>query len=303
MDAITEFAGFLLKDVSADCFNVSNWKSQFWYIWASNGRNGFLLDLIARPDTLELRMETYTAGAAPVVTKEYLSIDDLAISNGTVTFGSEMMLSMASCHGHVKGLPVDVTFALKDKNDFVPELLYLAFKGLLPQIESYYGTLSNATVAGVNYQNIPIARTTYAFEVGLEIIQWAMISALSFRDSDLRIELVGAKLSNKAYIATSYVFFHGTSYHLNDPLTATTRISTGGDIVNNTRIFEARITKAKVIDITVRCSAPVIQFAELDREGDTTIHTTVLGNCTATEAISRGTFVSNSALLEVKTKE
>lgn len=38
------------------------------------------------------------------------------------------------------------------------------------------------------------------------------------------------------------------------------------------------------------------------RVGSTTIHTTVLGNCTATDSISGGVFTSSSALLELKSK-
>jgi len=74
LSAAIEFGKFLGKDVWMDCFNVSNWRTDFWYIWGSDGQNGLLLDFIKRPNDLELRLEIYNINAKPKVVKQYLPL-------------------------------------------------------------------------------------------------------------------------------------------------------------------------------------------------------------------------------------
>jgi len=57
------------------------------------------------------------------------------------------------------------------------------------------------------------------------------------------------------------------------------------------------------IHLQISCFANVDKFALLDTEGDTQIHTTVLGNCTVTDIRNGLTFNNNgNALLELKKK-
>lgn len=53
------FSEFLGESLENDCFNINAFANYFWYIWASDGNNGFLLDMIKRPNTLELRLDLY----------------------------------------------------------------------------------------------------------------------------------------------------------------------------------------------------------------------------------------------------
>ena len=47
LTAVVSFLSFLFADVSQDCFNFTkDDEVDFWYVWASDGQNGFLLDLI-----------------------------------------------------------------------------------------------------------------------------------------------------------------------------------------------------------------------------------------------------------------
>lgn len=50
-----EFAKFLLSSVDEDCLNLTNWETQFWYIWASDGNQvcfNQLITVYVYPDWL-----------------------------------------------------------------------------------------------------------------------------------------------------------------------------------------------------------------------------------------------------------
>jgi hypothetical protein len=54
------------------------------------------------------------------------------------------------------------------------------------------------------------------------------------------------------------------------------------------------------IHISVVCSAPLDKFVILEKEGNTIIQTTLLGNCTASDKRANKTFIAKGALLEIK---
>jgi len=125
--AVLSFAEYLVQDIKEDCWNFTAYESRFWYVWASNGEVGFLLDLIQRPDTLELRLDLYnnTPGASQTVLKQYFPLSELNFTDPfdpfRVTMGS-VSLDGHRCFGSVDGVSLDVSFALSmdEHNVFVP---------------------------------------------------------------------------------------------------------------------------------------------------------------------------------------
>ena len=311
LDVIAEFAEFLVQDIEEDCFNVSNWETQFWYIWASDSNAGFLLDLVARPNTLEIRLASYTASQSPVVTKQYLPLEQLVIGPTSVAFGSTISMSSTACDGSDMGIAIDAEYSLNiGSNDFIPPVLWAALHGLLPQIHSDYGRLQSGKVAGHTYApSTPLVRTSYTFEYFLHQIQWVMISAMNFTDSqgnpsDLRLEMVALDVEKDNFLGSSFMTLAGRTYHLNDPATARSQVTANGTISSGVRKFGVHVTQGKDLDVLFACSAPVGQFALLEDEGSTRIRSTVMGSCSAVDNHTGVQYASfGQVLLEVKNLE
>src|SRR5690242_7091378 len=115
--------------------------------------------------------------------------------------------------------------------------------------------------------------STYPIRIGLSFWRWALISAMSFQGTDLQIEIVGTYLGD-ILVATSYVYYQGQEYHLNDPALGDTTFNSTGGIVGQDRYFSAEIDTLFEIQIYISCAANVDEFAMLDREGATVIYTT-----------------------------
>ena len=111
-----EFIGFLVEDVLQLCFVDANYKTNFWYIWASDGNHGFLLDMIQHPTQLELRLDMYDNSANAtehaVVYKQYFPIDDLHFSVGNWLEMGPVLLNAQSCTGSVDNITLDVSFTV-----------------------------------------------------------------------------------------------------------------------------------------------------------------------------------------------
>eukprot|EP01012_Entosiphon_sulcatum_P004649 TRINITY_DN11901_c0_g1_i1.p2 TRINITY_DN11901_c0_g1~~TRINITY_DN11901_c0_g1_i1.p2 ORF type:complete len:537 (+),score=101.31 TRINITY_DN11901_c0_g1_i1:1922-3532(+) len=308
LDVVVEFISLLARDISSDCLNSSNSASQFWYVWASDGTNGMLLDLIERPSELELRLETYSVAARPVVTKRFLALEDLhQTAPDNLTMGP-VTLSLVAVRGLINDIALDLTYAVNNgSNHFIPANLLNASDGLLPDIFSRYGALSGGMVAGHPYATgTPLTFTTYTFKIGLKWACWAMISAMKWMRAgtntpvDLRVEVVAMVITQNYTLATSYVRLMGQEYHNNQSFAATTMTAIGALDRNETRWFGARI-RTGGLQLDIQCSAPAKQFALLDQELLTEIHTTVLGDCGATELLSQQRYdCKNCALLETK---
>ncbi|XP_062510338.1 uncharacterized protein LOC134186389 [Corticium candelabrum] len=302
LEVLYEFGKFLLSSVEEDCLNLTNYETRFWYIWASDGEQGFLLDLIERPDKCEIRLETYHYNATPQVQKEWVNLDDLHITPTDVHMG-DVTMSKTNVYGSVNNVSLALGYNVTSgANHFVPLLLVEASKGLIPDIYSRYGYVTGGQINHHSYTNTTaLTFTTYTFKVGLKEGRWAMISAMNFTDKGtnhsiaLKIEIVSVLIGKDFSLATSYVFYEGKEYHLNDPLFSQTQMTATGDIQGNDRHFGANLVSDN-LRMDVKCQAPVSQFALLDHEGQTVIHTTVLGDCTVNSKF----VCTKCALLEIK---
>jgi len=300
--AIVEFGGFLWQNIDSDCLNISAYEADFWYIWGSDGKQGFLLDLIKRPDELEIRLDLYdiTPGVAPTVIKQYYPLSHFNESDNGVTVGP-FTLTQNSCVGTVNGINVNINFQLSGReNNFVPEFIEDRLP-ILPNVTSRYGALTKGTCNGTNYAGIPLVYTSYPVPIGMGWWEWAMVSAMKFQNTDLQIELVATQLTY-IWVATSYVYYKGQEYHYNDPFLLDTEMGDKGDIKNGNRVFSATIYKDFQIHFDITCSAPVDKFALLETEGLTQIHTTLLGSCKATDVNAGVSYVADGALLEAKSR-
>jgi len=304
MNTAIEFLTFLGFDVWKDCITFSDFEYDFWYIWASDGQQGFLLDMIKRPESLELRLEIYDQSNDPIVLKEFLPLNEFS-QNGSIISMGPLTISDSSCHGSVDQnvtVGISILFSLDGRHmNFVPNWIENKTYGLVPDFQSNYGSLSSATVGSVTLSNVPLVYSTYPIKFGIQLLVWNLISANQFQGTDLQIEIVGMNIEG-LWIATSYLRYQGKEWHLNDPMLFDTSIVTPGEIVNDTRLFAATIDTLE-ISVGIKCQAPVNQFALLDKEGLTIIETTVFGICTAQVDTFRSQEIytsSPTSLLETK---
>ena len=333
-----QFGVLLLGDVIKNCIDRAAFQTEFWYLWTSDGHTGVLIDLIKRPDTLELRLVQYTDGghtnASHSVTRETLPLEDFAYGadNVTVHFGKSMVMGKNHLVGTVQGIQVNISFATGGRsNSFLPpELALLGLAAVLPDPISQYAE-SGWPIGGVVGKNklapsIPLVKTTYKIPYGLDLLNWAMISASQFMSedgktsTDLQIELVGMPIKilgvDLAWVSPSYLYYDGTEHKVDtvEGSSEFVKIIHDGSLThdNKHRLFAAEIqlpaAASGLIHAFVNCSAPAGQFAFLDQEGSTYIHTTVFGTCTA-DMVSMGEdgsittrkFVSRGKnLLEIK---
>jgi len=294
------FFSFLGIDLTQDCLNEKAFEDDFWYLWGSTGSNGFLLDLVKRPLELELRLEIYDSSAEiPAQSiKQYLSLDSFKQDNGSIVMGP-LTLTNQTCTGTVLDIPINIVFSQDGRTmDFIPTLVEDSFP-FFPDVFSRYGSLLDGTsVNSTNFPaNLPVVYTSYPVPILLDFWQWAMISAMKFDGTDLQIELVSTYLLD-LWLATSYVYYQGTEYKL-DLFEIETRMIDTGDIDGDVRRFSAEI-ETFFLHLQISCEAPTNEFALLETEGKTQIHTTVLGICIVNDLTNSVSFNGKGALLEVK---
>jgi len=309
-----DFAKFILVNFQEDCFNITDFANDFWYIWVSNGKQGFLLDLIKAPDHLELRLDIYDAspGVNPVVVRQFLNLTDLSISeDGANIKMGPVTLTLSSCVGSVGGVDIDVSFALSNRsNDFVPAWIENIFPPI-PDFQSTYGAIDSASCNGTTYApGLPIVYSKYPVRLGIDYWQWCLLSLMSLTpasgslgDQDpIQVEIAGTLIAD-LWVVTSFVYYEGKQHHFDDPFLLETRLTSHGQISNDTRVFGATIKGDEGrVDFEINCNAPLDKFAMLDRDGNTEIHTTLLGQCTLMDRKKDQQYFSNSALLELKQK-
>jgi hypothetical protein len=275
----------------------------FWYIWASDGRNGFLLDLICRPRSAAARLALFSDDRPARVTRETGAAEDLSRDDATIRFGS-VALGPSSCRGAVGGVDFDVAFRPSGRSmDFVPSRLHRALSRMSGMV-SRYAVVEEGRCGAVRYANVPLVYSTYGLHA-IAACKWIIISAPRFEGSDLALEIC-ATCRWGVWGAAAYVRYLGKEHKINGLWTCLTglRVREAGGIREGRRVFAASIRTA-AITMDVEAWAPAADFAELEREGRTTIHTTLFGDCevaiSPADGGSRTVFrASRTCLLEVK---
>ncbi|HLG17609.1 MAG TPA: hypothetical protein VJH03_24410 [Blastocatellia bacterium] len=280
--------------------------NSFWYIYTTDGAKGFLLDLIRRPDAAVARLVVYSAGAAPIVTREFRRPSALAEDGSHTVQLDSLSLSPEGCHGKVGPIDIDIDFTLSPREiSFVPNWLHTIIP-YIPSFSSRYGKLESGACQTVRYENTPLVYSTYG--VGrIERSKWYLISAPRFDGSDLSFEISAARVFG-LWGPSAYVFFRGVEYKLNNALLSLFQFTTrrAGELSGGERVFEVSI-RTRDLSLSIRAWAPAGDFAMLEQEGQTQIHTTLFGNCDARLTL-RGSNEEHSfsarrtCLLEVKNK-
>ena len=177
------FGLLLVGDILENCLAKAAHDTKFWYVWASDGNTGFILDLIKRPQTLELRLAQFMGNSTTNMTssvsvhRQTLPLDQFSVGtdNITVNFGSDMKMSPNGVIGTVDGVFVNVSFNLNGRsNKFLPpELAVLDLDTVLPTPMSEYGQVGNWPSGGMVGEHVlrsavPVVRTNYNIPYGLD---------------------------------------------------------------------------------------------------------------------------------------
>jgi len=305
------FVFFLANDLITDCAqSPDQLEWHFWYIWGSDGNNGFLLDFIAQPNQLELRLETYATGQTPTVLRQFLALSELSINGDSITMGP-LTLTNSSCTGVMNGsVNVNVSFSLSARSNQFIQHMAKFIENIIPDPFSHYGVIDAESTVGevVLASGVPLVMTTYSMNLGIDIWRWAMLS-VTFVGSgggtqpDLTIESIGFPTDvSGMYMGSSYVFYQGVEYKMDNTFVNNTWWLQTGQVNGDSRLFAVLLQNAD-FTMQVWCQAVVNEFAVLDSYTLSDIHTTVLGTCKvqiATPTNPGTSFTSDTALLEVK---
>jgi hypothetical protein len=272
----------------------------FWYVYTSNGTDGFLLDLIRRPEQAAARLAVYHEGTPPRIFRRGFALDDLQGTPGElgVRLGGDFALDAQGCRGVFDDVSLNAEFELNGRQmRFVPQWVSSLWDEI-PDYRSHYGRLTKGACAGAEYSDSPLVYSTYSLE-DLSKAQWVLISAPRFADTDFAFEISAAHLLGR-WLPTAWVFHEGREHHLDSGLDSLfhVKIGRGGEVEGGERVFTASIERHD-LRIEIDARGPVDQFARLEQEGKTEIHTTLFGSCRATVNGKRFT-AERTCLLELK---
>jgi len=118
------FGLLLVGDILKNCFNLAAHETNFWYMWSSDAGTGtgVLLDLIHRPNTLELRVALYVSNSSTNATtsvtvhRQMLPLDAFKTDNATgvptVYFGDTIRMSSEGVVGTIDGININISYSL-----------------------------------------------------------------------------------------------------------------------------------------------------------------------------------------------
>ena len=253
----------------------------FWYIFATNGEDGFLLDLVRRPEESVARLAVYHQGSPPRIVRHGFPPASLSGVPGELEASLDgVALDAVGCRSALGNMSLDARFGLTGRTmRFVPAWVSWWFEEV-PDFRSHYGMLERATCEGIAYGDAPLVFSTYSLG-DLAGARWVLISAPRFDSSDLAFEISAARLLGR-WMPTAWIFFDGREHKLNSGLDSLFRVRIGsaGGIEAGERVFTASI-RAPGMHLEVEARGAVDQFARLEAEGQTEIHTTLFGTCRA----------------------
>jgi hypothetical protein len=252
--------------------------THFWYVAWSDADEGTLIDLILRPQEAVARVASFRRGQAPRVLRQTFprsalsDLSDRAVALGPWRIGPD------GCAGRLDPITVDARFQMDAPEvTMVPPWVGWLFRGI-PALRSTPGTLT--ALAGQPLASpVPCVLTRY--RVGdVARARWFLVSAHGFDGApDVRLEIAGGRMLGM-WALTGYVHAAGAWFPLNQPLANLVRFRAAatGEVVEGQRRFEVAY-RSKSLGWRLDARAPADAFAELEREGNTTIHTTLFGDC------------------------
>lgn len=276
---------------------------RFRYVYASNGRSGFLLDLIHEPERATLRLLWSHAGSN-TVTRSAAGYNDARRDGDAEKAGLALAhFSETTTRSQLPGLEFEINYVLQPGSErFGPAWVPRLFSRV-PDFHSKYGRLSQASVLGVALRDLPLAYSWYSVN-NLAEARWLLVSALEFSGTDLRVELTAVQIAN-TWLGALVVRYQGVTHRFTG-LSSTWRvnIADAGRHVDDKRRFTARISEGS-FDLALEAEAHLQDFVLLEDHGVTQIQTALFGDCevrirtsaTATPVAHRAT---RRCLLELK---
>jgi len=235
---------------------------RFRYIYVSDGTRGFLLDRIEEPARTKLRLLSCNAGASTIARAE---------SEHTPKLGE------TSATSQIPGIEYDIHFALEGESHGFGPAWGPSLMSSVPDFHSRYGRLTQATVLGESFADLPLGCSWYSVK-NLAEARWVLVSALEFEGTDLRLELAGVRILN-AWMGTVIFHYRGVTHRLNG-LRHASRIHVADEPAapNARRTFTAQISTGN-LELEIEARAPLTAFVLLEDHGVTTIETTLFGDC------------------------
>lgn len=278
-----------------------------WYIYTSNGSDGFLLDLIRRPDEALLRMAIFHDSRPPRLIRQSFPLGDLDGVPGELSAKLHgIALEAASCHSTYEGVQLDGQYKLSGRSmKFVPGWAKALLKNV-PDFRSHYGTMLRAACEGAQYVDAPLVYSTYSTHALNHLVtsRWVLITAPRFTGTDLAFEISATRKFDR-WVPAAWLFYRGREYRLNslaDTLFSRVRIGRPGELAADQRVFTVSI-RAAGLQLEIEGRAPAGQFVKLDAEGETQTWTTLFGVCRASlkaGAESQEFTTEPTCLLEVR---
>jgi hypothetical protein len=278
--------------------------TSFWYVAFTDGRTGYLLDLVQRPTAAMARLAIFRRTQPPRVLRQDFPVAALKASADGVVIGPWQLDG-----SHYQGKLGTLTLAGRFESDgpavaIVPTWISTLFSRI-PALQSQPVTLTEATAGGDSFRGLPGVCSRYRIR-DLARARWFLISAQAFDGQDARCEISAGWLFD-SWAVSGYLRIGGETIPLNQPLRNLLRFRVGaaGESAGGVRRVQVSYRSAHLA-IEVDAAATDDLFARLEREGTTMIHTTLFGDCRlkVTRAGATETLVATgTCLIEVKEQD
>lgn len=281
---------------------------EIWYASWGDAQAAFLVDLIRRPAEAVARVAVFRRGQAPRVLRQSFARDALVASAGGTgaTLGS-WRLDREGCAGRIEDLAGELALDCQYRLHGPEVTMVPGWVGLLsPSVPALRSTPGTVIAATASSGSVPCVFTRY--RVGdIARARWFLISAQAFEGvepgTDVRCEISGGWFGGR-WALTGYLRLGDELVPLNSPLANLRRFRAPavGDQVGASRRFEVTYQSSR-LSLRLTAEAPADAVVVLEREGATTIHTTLFGSCALdlTVAGARRQLVARDrCLLEVK---
>jgi hypothetical protein len=260
---------------------------EIWYLAWGNAQAAYLVDLIRRPAESVVRVAVFRRGEPPRVLRQRFPRDGLiADADGAgATLGS-WRLDRRQCAGRIADLALSCRYQLLEPEVTLVPAWIGRLSPTVPALRTAPGTVAEATATGGEgggsgvepRRDVPCVYGRY--RVGaIAGARWFLVSAQSFDGSDARCEISGGWFGGR-WALTGYLRVDGTLTTLNHPMANLWRFGATavGAETGSVRRFEVTY-QAGPVALRLVAEAPADAFVLLEREGATTIHTTLLGSC------------------------
>ena len=277
---------------------------EIWYASWGDARAAYLVDLIRRAAESMVRVGVFRRGQAPRVLRQQFAREALVADGDGARLGS-WRLDGSGCAGEIEDIALDCRYRL-----LLPEVTMVPawvarVSAAVPALSSTPGTLvetQDGSGESGGPGGVPCVFTRY--RVGdIARARWFLISAQAFEGTDARCEISGGWFGGR-WALTGYLRLGDRLVPLNHPMANLRRFraqATGAEMGQRRR-FEVTY-QSRHLSLHLTAEAPADAFVELEREGPTTIHTTLFGTCTldlTVDGTQRQLVARDRCLLEVK---